>query len=102
MYIPNQNCQRDEKIYLYLSQRKMQHKKKYSLSKIMTERVLFHNFRTGRRILCAPNLNNRLLFLIMIFCFTLTIQNNGKLHEEPTNQLCCAKNELTIGLVYTE
>ena len=46
--------------------------------------------------------NSRLLFLIMIFCFTSTNQNNGKLHEEPTNRLCCAKNELTIGLVYTE
>ena len=38
----------------------------------------------------------------MIFCFTSRNQNNGKLHKEPTNRLCCAKNELTIGLVYTE
>ena len=38
----------------------------------------------------------------MIFCFTSRNQNNGKLHKEPTNRLCCAKNELTIGLVYAE
>ena len=68
----------------------------------MTERVLFNSFRTGMRILWWPNLNSKLSFLVMIFCFTLTNQNNGKLHEEPTNRLCCAKNELTMGLVYTE
>ena len=29
-------------------------------------------------------------------------ENNGILHEDSTNRLCCAKNELTKGLVYTE
>ena len=29
------------------------------------------------------------------------MQNSGKSHEDPTNRLL-AKNELTIGLVYTE
>ena len=95
VYMPNQNRQRDQKTYLKLLERKMQQNNVRALNFFIVLEPAGIDY--GHR-----NLNSRFLFLIMIFCLTSTNQNNGKLHEEPTNRLCCAKNELTIGLVYTE
>ena len=104
--------------------RKRQDQKKYSL--IDEHRDLIRNndrartfpqFLNQQDIVMVTELkqqfiisNNDLLFHLNDL-FLKFIQNNNlfktmeskiRMHENATNRLCCAKNELTIGLVYTE
>ena len=68
-------------------------------NKILTERVFFYSFRTGRYIIWSPNFEQEVIISDNDLLFHL---NEPKQWKIAWRAVCCAKNELTIGLVYTE